>query len=107
VRIRDTFKNPAARIVACGAALVLAGCAILSQLDGWLGIGLWIVTAPIVCIAIELTLRPKAKPRPAARTGPALVVKFGPRPGGASRKPPAAPSPFVWHTQSRSRRRSR
>ncbi len=106
MRVRETFRDPAARIAASGGALVAAGCAILSQLDGWVGVGLWIVTAPLVCIGIELALRPKSKPRPAARTGPALVVKLGRRPGSAPKKPPA-PSPFVWHPQSRSRRRSR
>jgi hypothetical protein len=105
-RARETFGGPAARIAASCVALVAAGCAILSQLDGWLGIGLWIVAAPLVCIGIELALRPKAKPRPAARTGPALVVKLGRRRGSAPPKAPAA-SPFVWHSQSRSRRRSR
>ena len=103
---REIFRAPVRRIVVCGAALVLAGCAILSQLDGWLGVGLWIVAAPIVCIAIELALRPKPKPRPAARTGPTMVVKLGRRSEGAPRKPPA-PTPFAWRSQERSRRRSR
>jgi hypothetical protein len=105
-RVRETFRGPVARLAASGVVLVAAGCAILSQLDGWLGVGLWIVTAPLVCIGIELALRPKAKPRSAARTGPALVVKLGRRPGSAPAKPPPA-SPFAWHSQSRSRRRSR
>jgi hypothetical protein len=105
------FRSPTARIAACGGGLILLGCGILSQLDGWLGVGLWIVAAPIVCLAIELALRPKKKSRDAARTRPTLVVKLGPRRDSAPPKPArpkaAPPSPFVWHSQSRTRRRSR
>ena len=106
MRIRERIRSPAARLVASGVALVLAGCAILSQLDGWLGIGVWIVIVPLVCMGIEHALRPKAKPRRTSRTGPTLVVTLGRRPGSTPQKPPA-PSPFVWHSQNRSRRRSR
>lgn len=100
------FKGPAARIGACGAALVVVGCGILSQFDGWLGIGLWTITAPLVCIGLELALRPKTKPRPAARTGPTLVVKLGRKRSAAPPPKASPPSPFVWHSQ-KSRRRAR
>jgi hypothetical protein len=88
------------------AALIGIGCAVLSALDGWIGLLLWAITAPLVCVAIDCAFRAKAEPRKREPPRTALVFRITRRSASASRRR-SEPTRFVWHSDQRSRRRSR
>jgi hypothetical protein len=93
-------------MTAIAAALIGVGCLILSVLEGWVGILLWALTAPLVAAGIDLAFRTEVKPQRPDRPRPAMMLRVTRRPGPASKKR-AEPERFVWHSGGSSRRRSR
>jgi hypothetical protein len=106
LKLPKSLQGTGARVAAMAAALIGVGCVLLSVLDGWLGVLVWALTAPLVCVAIEVAFRSDAVPRKPERPRTALVFRVTRRSAPATRRG-AVPPRFVWHSQSRSRRRPR
>jgi hypothetical protein len=105
MKLPKTLQGPGPRIALMAAALIGVGCVLLSVLDGWVGVLLWVFTAPLVCVAIDLAFRPAAKPRKPEPPRTALVFRITRR--KSAKRQPVQPTRFVWHDQDRARRRSR
>lgn len=106
MRLRRMLQGTGLRVAAMAALLIVLGCALLSALEGWIGVLVWAVTAPIVCVAIDLAFRQKEAPPKRASPRTALVFRVTRRSASASRRR-SEPTRFVWHSDARSRRRSR
>ena len=106
LKLPKALQGAGPRVAIMAAALIGVGCVLLSVLDGWVGVLLWVFTAPLVCVAIDFAFRPAPTARKPEPPRTALVFRITRRKASATRRK-APPARFVWHEQNRTRRRSR
>lgn len=103
---KEALQRAGTRPVLITLVLIASGYLLLRLLDGWIGIVLWAVSVPLLCILLDLVLRPVRRQKPAAREQAFLLLERGPRPAKRRLKR-SQPERFVWHEPSRPRPRSR
>ena len=103
---KEILRRAGTRPVLITLVLIASGSLLLLFLDGWVGIVVWAVSVPVLCILLDLALRPVRRRNPEAREQAFLLLERGPRPARRrlKRRPPER---FVWHDSSRPRPRSR
>ncbi|MDG2308236.1 MAG: hypothetical protein P8R42_26970 [Candidatus Binatia bacterium] len=92
-----------ARDAPLGVGLLLlfagSGWAFLSQVEGWLGVALWMIVSVPLCLLVEFVLRPRATIRRSAKSLPRMQVR-APMRGELDRSPGSTRSQnneFSWH----------
>lgn len=103
LKLPKALQGAGPRVAIMATALIGVGCALLSVLDGWMGVIVWAFTAPLVCVGIDLAFRPEPKKRKPEPPRTALVFRITRRKASVARRA-APPKRFVWHSQKTGRR---